>query len=554
MAQIMKKISVLVLALIMVKNIHAQTLEEGIKMYNYNRWQSAQKILAPLAATNARANYYLGLTYLKLSDIGTAETTFKKFPEDIANIAGTAMVAFMRHNNAAAMQILNDMTSKAKKKDIDQYRFAADAIIITQTGDFLQAVQWDSLAFKHGAKDAALFIALGDAYRNISGGGGAAMDNYEHSTDVEKSNSLGFSRIGDLWFDAANYKLALESYSKAKDCDATNPLPYKALADAYWRSGRYDKALENMKQYMKLSDNSFVDKLMNTEIQYQAKDYCNAVASAQSLLKENGLADSTKAELYGILGFSQKDCNDSVGAVANIQKYLGMVKPSKIMPVIYYDFGKLWLRLDNLDSAGRYYMLGLNMDTTRDKTDYYRQIADAYKGKKNYCKSAEWYDNLVKSYADAQASDYAWRSIMSYYCGDYAKTVTTAQEFMKKYPEQPSSYQYAAKGAAAIDSNDTSGMALPFYTQWLDKVGPNYAKKNELKTAYGYIAVYYFNREEGDKADKDKLKDDEDKLAMYKAKLRELDPEDKYLKQIEELEKAQKAQKSAPKQATKPKK
>jgi hypothetical protein len=135
---------------------------------------------------------------------------------------------------------------------------------------------------------------------------------------------------------------------------------------------------------------------------------------------------------------------------------------------------------------------------------------------------------------------------MYYYCGDYANTVSTSLEFMKKYPDQPSSYQYAAKGAAAIDSTDTSGIAVPYFNQWLDKVGPTYSKKNELKTAYGYMLVFYFNREEADKENKDKLKEDQDKVNLYKDKLRELDPNDKYLKQIEALEQEARKPRPAP--------
>ena len=507
---------ILILAAASLK-VSAQTIDDGIKMYNYHRWQSAQKILLPLAAGNARANYYLGLTYLEMDNPDNALTTFQKIPEDPANVSGTAIVAFAHKDYAKGTQILKDLTEKARKKDTDPFRFAGDAIVFGQGNDFNQAVSWDSIAVKRGVKDPAL-------------------DNYEHARDMEKCNSLAFSRIGDLWFDAGNYKLALENYAKAKDCDATNPLPYKALADAYWRSGRYDKALENMQQFMKLSDNTFNDKKMNVEIMYQAKAYCDAVKNAKELLSAT-MPDSVRAELYGIIGFSQVYCNDSLNAVTNIRKYISMTPKRKITPAIYIDFGKLWMKLDNLDSTAYYYTLGLSIDTTHDKSDTYRELADAYKAKKNYCKSAEWYDNLVKALPEAQATDYAWRSIMFYFCGDYARTLSTSQEFIKRYPEQPSAYQYAAKSAAAIDSNDTSGLALPFYNQWLDKVGPNYAKKNEIKTAYGYMLVYYFNREEKDKDDADKLKDDKDKVILYKDKIREIDPNDRYLKQIEGLEK-----------------
>lgn len=534
MIQKIKKLFVLLTALLITNTINAQTLADGIKMYNYHRWQSAQKILLPLSATDVRANYYLGLSYIQLGDINSATTAFQKFPDDPANISGIAQVAFAQGDPTKGMQLAKDLAAKAKKKEIEPLRFAAEAIINSQGGDYFQAIAWDSMAFKRGAHDAALFIALGDAFRKITGGGGEAMNNYEHASEVEAKNSLAFSRIGDLWFDASTYKLALENYTKAKECDNTNPLPYKALADAFQRSGRYAKALENMQQYMKLSDNSFTDRKLNTEILFQAKNYCDAIISAKELMNYKPIPDSVITELYGIIGFSQINCNDSLNAVSSLHTYFSRQKQSRIRAIDYIEFGKLWLKLDNLDSAARYYSLGLSADTSLDKTDTYRQLADAFKAKKNYCKSAEWYDNLVKSNPETQASDYAWRGIMYYYCGDYQSTITKMTEFSKKYPDQPSAYLYAAKAGAAIDSTDTSGLALPFFNQWLEKVGPSYDKKNELKTAYGYMLVYYFNKE--DKAN----------IAVYKDKIRALDPNDRYLKQIEELEKAAIKQKNAP--------
>ena len=524
MKSIMKKAAVVFAALAFAGGVRAQNLESGIKMYNYNRWQSAQKILLPLAATDAKANYYLGLTYLELGDLATAESTFTKFPDDPANKSGLARLAFAKNDNAKGMQLAKELAETAKKKETDPLRYAADAVLHSNGGDYMQAIKWDSAAYKKGAHDAALLIALGDAFRKVSGGGGEAMNNYESACDVEKNNSLGYSRIGDLWFDATNYKLALDNYSKAKEFDASNPLPYKALALAFQRSGKYDKALENIREYLKYSDNSFADKRMNAEILYQSKNYCEAIKAARELQSVTPMADSVKVELVGIIGFSQIYCNDSLEAVKNIRTYLSMQQPSKIRPATYIDYGKLWLKLDNLDSAAYYYGLGLSADTSKDKTETYRQLADAYKAKKNYCKSAEWYNNLVKSRPETQPSDYAWRGIMYYFCGDYQSTINCMVDMEKRYPDQPSAYLYAAKAAAAIDSTDTSGLAVPYYAQWFEKVGPNYDKKNELKPAYGYLLVYYFN------------KDDKDKLELYKSKLRALDPDDKYLKQIEALE------------------
>src|SRR5437016_4960533 len=118
----------------------AQTLQDGIKMYNYHKYQSAERILTPLAATDAVANYYLGLTYLEEGKVDAAQGLFAKFPEDPANISGTARVAFAKKENAKGAQIAKDLAAKSKKKEWIQEKYAADAITYSTGTDYQQAV------------------------------------------------------------------------------------------------------------------------------------------------------------------------------------------------------------------------------------------------------------------------------------------------------------------------------------------------------------------------------------------------------------------------------
>ena len=90
----MKQPIVLIAAMALGFQASAQSLEEGVKMYQYERYQSAKKILTPLAASSPAANYYLGLSELALENTNEAKTIFSKYAEDAANMAGLARVAF----------------------------------------------------------------------------------------------------------------------------------------------------------------------------------------------------------------------------------------------------------------------------------------------------------------------------------------------------------------------------------------------------------------------------------------------------------------------------
>jgi tetratricopeptide (TPR) repeat protein len=502
-------------------------VKEGIKLYNYKKYKSAQTKLTPLAEKDALANYYLGLSYLETGNIAQAGATFSKFPEDLANISGTARVAFAKKDIAGGNKITKDLAAKAKRKDWEPQKYAADAITYSEGGDYNQAAAWYKDVLSKGQGDnAEVHIGLGDVMRKIPGGGGEAMTNYEMVTEKDKTNSLAYSRIGDLWYEARNYQSALDNYARAKDADNTNPLPYKALSDAYSRSGKYAQALQNLEEYLSHSDNTPEDQLEYVRALYQAQSYCDAAKLSQKLL--GGQTDKARVvELTGILGFSQANCGDSVAAVGNLRKYFQMQDPKKVLPGAYMEFGKLFIKLNMLDSAGFYYMKGVSSDTSRMASDQYHDMIEAYKNKKEYCKTVEWYEKIIKSNPNAAPVDYFWKGYYTfYYCSDLAGAVQAFSDYETKYPAQPSAIYWHARALAAIDSEATEGTAAPYFKRWLDTVGANYDKKNDMKIAYQYLLLHNFKKQ------------DKEEMKVYMKKMEEIDPNDGLLKQIIEAEKA----------------
>jgi tetratricopeptide (TPR) repeat protein len=139
----MKVKGVLAIGLSMLSvSLLAQTVDDGITMYKFARYESAKKILEPLSASNPMANYYLGLAELGLENNAAAKTIFQKYPEDVANNAGTARVLFAENKGPEAMSMLTKTAAKAKKKDWSPLRYAADAITYSEGGDPNMAVQW----------------------------------------------------------------------------------------------------------------------------------------------------------------------------------------------------------------------------------------------------------------------------------------------------------------------------------------------------------------------------------------------------------------------------
>jgi tetratricopeptide (TPR) repeat protein len=500
------------------------TLDEGVKMYQYKKYQSAQKVLSQLAAKDPIANYYLGLCYLESNNLKQASEQFEKYPEDPANISGTARVAFASKDATKGITIAKALAAKAKKKDIGPLVYAAESITYTDGGDNQQAIQWYKDALTKNPNDIEAHLGMGDTYRKMTGGGGEAMNNYEFIIEKANKNSLVLSRIGDLWYDARNYASALEFYGKAKDADNTNPLPYKSLALAYQRTAKYDIALQNIKKYIELSDNELSDKINYAEILYLAKSYCDAAKLAEELNNQTVPAEK-KVTILGILGFSQAECGDSINAQKNLSQYFKLREAKYITPYAYIDYGKLWLRLNNLDSASFYYQKGINADTAKNKTEIYRQIADAFRMKKDYCKAADWYDNLIKSNPATQPTDYFWTVVMYYYCKDFTKGLDAANRFKTTHADQPSAYYWHGKLVAVNDPEAADSNALNSFNKYLELLGPaaikEPKKKSEVSAAYSYILLYYYNKK------------DKEQTKVYTDKLKEVDPAAEILKQLE---------------------
>ncbi|OSZ82270.1 hypothetical protein CAP35_03095 [Chitinophagaceae bacterium IBVUCB1] len=517
----MKQSIVLIAAAVtLAVNVKAQTLEEGIKMYNYERYQTAKKILEPLAGTNPLANYYWGLSELQIGNKDKAREIFMKHPAHYANMGGLARVLFVEGKADEGMKAATELASKAKKKEWEQLRYAADAITYTEGGDANQATGWYKTALTNYDNN-DVRVSLGDAFQKLNSGGGEAMSSYEKVVEKDPKNSLAFSRIGKLWYGAKNYALALENWNKAKDADPNNPLPYRDLADAYSYTGKYDLSKQNIEKYLELSDKTDDDIEKYMDILFLSKSYKDAAAKAEEMIGKG----IKKTRYYGILAFSQYELKDSVNALKNAQTYFSKQVPEKIFPKDYRMYAKILLQNSKIEEANNYFNKAVEIDTAKNKSEAYRDNAEALKQAKEYLMAAKWYNRLLAEYPDnAKAIDYFWAANMAYYGKDYDAAARGYEQMETKFPDQPSATYWRGRVAMAVDNEAKDGLAIPYFEKWLGIQQQGYErKKNDLMYAYQYMALYYYNK--GDKANTE----------VYLKKIEEIDPENSMLKQIRDL-------------------
>jgi tetratricopeptide (TPR) repeat protein len=497
---------------------NAQSIDEALKLYKYNRYESAKKILEPLAATNPMASYYVGLCELGLENLTAASAIFAKNPEDAASMSGAARILFLQNKPVEANALLQKVILKAKKKDASPFLHAANAITYTYGGNYQQAVDWYKKAQELG-NSSDIYLGLSDALRKIQDGGGQSMRNLEYAEEMPESKSLANYKMGNLWYAAKNYEAATESYKKASELDPSNPLPFKDLANAYYKINKYDLAKQNIEKYLTLSDNAIDDQINYANILYLSKDYPGAIKKMQELISKG----AEKPYMYRIIAFSQLETGDVAGALPNMDKFFAKQDKTKILPIDYTNYGKMLLKTPGKEStAAVNFQKGIDMDTTTDKSALYRELGGSYRDLKDYKTSLDWFKKVLSTNsATIDANDYWYAGAMSYYTKDYIGADMYYKTMTEKYPTEPSGFFWRGNVAAIQDSKYTTGAGLEYYKTWLTMIDETDAtKKANLTRAYTYMAMVAYTKKD---------------IATAKAacaKLQSFDPADDTAKQI----------------------
>ena len=525
----MNRIFVTAVATAFAFNVSAQSVQEGEKMISYGRFESAKKALQPIAGKDDMANYQYGLSELGMDNKDAAKAAFATKPDDFYNQAGMARVLFAEGKKEEANKILLAIVDKAKKKEWEKYKAAADAITYSKGGNITDAISWYKKALEINGGDAKTHIALGDAYLKMQGGGGEAMTNYEKAVAKGTDNSLAYSRIGALWYDAHKYDDALKNFNLSKDADPSNPLPYKELAEAYQRAGRYEKALENIEKFIQLSDKSIDDQIKYADLLFLSKKYPEAQGKIEELIGKG----VTKPYLYRLIGYSAYETKDYQKALTNMNLFYSKeTNPDKIINDDYIYSGKIMTALATVDStkakqyndsAEIFFNKAVTTSTDKDKSELYKKVAEGFKDGKNYAQAGKWFGKVVAENPDAPALDYFNWGLYAYYGKNYAEAANAFQLMRAKYPEEGSALYWQARTAAAVDSDAKTGGAAQFYKDWIAFSKEGYEHKEaDLMNAYNYLAFYYYNT------------NNEKEATIWIDKILEKEPTNDFAKQVKD--------------------
>lgn len=397
----------------------------------------------------------------------------------------------LRHRQGSVLAAV-----ETKEKNAEILAAVAQAQIDADAGDGQYAIDLLNKAIKRDKKNAALYVALGDAYRKLHNGS-EAYKAYQKAVEENDKYAAAYHRIGDIFLSQKNKEFYLEYFNKAIAADPNYaPSIYRLYAYEFYHDPA--KALAYYKDYTSKSEVSDKTQYELADLYYINKQYDEAIKKANEIINNEG--DSTEPRIYKLIAYSQAAQKDTANALASMKLYFDKGADSTIIGRDYLTMGDFYSSTPGQDSvAAVYYAKGVDLE--KDSTvlyGYFRKLADMATAREDYAAQAKW---LGKYYAGNEKANnldlFNW-GLANIRAEDYASADSVFGMYVAKYPEQSYGYYWQAKSKAYQDSGMKEGLAVPAYQKLVEvleknSTDPNY--KKWIVEAYGYLAAYETNTE-----------------------------------------------------------
>lgn len=525
----MKKLGMLASLLLMGNLIFAQSIDEGKKFLNYERFESAQNQFQTILKSdpnNEQAIYWLGQTYLQNTDIidtAAAKALYQKGlqanPNSPLLMAGMGEIELMEGKTNEARNHFETAISLTKKKGLDDILLAVGrANVDTKAGDAVYAVQKLKEAAEKNKKSAEIQIALGDAYRKLIDGANATIA-YQNALAIDPNNARASFMIGRI-FETQGYgqePIYMRYYSDAiRQNDKFAPVYYWLYSYYYQRD--VNKAREYLNKYVAVADQDSKNCYAEASLLYVSKLYDEAISKADACISTAGAKPFPN--LYGLKAYAYDKKGDSANAKKYFEEFFAKVNPEKIGPGDYAAYAKVLLKFPGNEAlASSYIDKALVLDTVpAKKVGYVKDIAKNYFDQKDYLNAGKWYGKVLKIDSTYGKVDLYYAGYSDYLGGDYNAADSVFTLYQQKYPEDTYGWFLGAHAKEGLDSSGEKGLAKADYemiikiadtTKDLSKI------KDHLVTAYRYMVAYYYN-----------VQRNKDSAIVYNNKILQISPTD----------------------------
>jgi tetratricopeptide (TPR) repeat protein len=502
----MKKISLLALFLFMGNFLFAQSIDDGKKFLNYERYTSAQDVFSKLLATNSnnvQAAYWLGQTYIQNQDspdTAAAKALYQKTLQANPNapliMVGVGEVELMEGNTNDARNRFETAISLTKGKDAEVLAAVGRANVDTKAGDGPYAIDKINQAIGRDKKNSQLQIELGDAYRKMIDGANATTA-YQTALSMDPKNARASFMIGRI-FETQGYgqePIYMKYYNDAINEDP-NFAPVFYWLYNYYYTRDVNKSRDYLNKYIAVADESSKNCYAQASLLYVSQLYKDAIAKSDECITQAG--QKAYPNLYGLKAYSYDKMGDSLNAKKYFDEFFSKVNPDKIGPNDYATYGKILLKFPGNDSLASIYVAkAVQLDTVpANKLDYVKSTAASLVASQNFAAAGKWYSKILDLKKDYGKVDLYYAGYNYYRGGLYPQADSIFKLYQTKFPEDIFGWYMGARSKEGIDTTGEAGLAKPDYDKVIalsDTVVDKSTVKDKLIPALRYMVAYNYN-------------------------------------------------------------
>ena len=499
----------IVLSSVIVSTLQAQTLPEGLRALDFDKYESARGIFTQLTfkePTNGENWYYLGQSYLNLFKEDSAEWAYnegvKLAPKTSANYVGIGELLIANKKVEEAKSQFNKALSFSRGrdgmiKDAKTLRLVASALVSTENKVVDEALNHIKNALEIAPQDYDVLIAAGDVYLEMNKGGDAATQ-YERAEVVDPKNPKAFTRVATIWLRVRNSEQTLTDLNKALAIDPNYAPALKLMSELYYKSKKYQLAKEYYTKYLDNSEPSLANQKRFAKILFNSKEFEDALPKILDVIK---LEDSD-AYMHRMAGYSyfevgelKKDTSMYRQGVAELELFLSKIAPDKMLASDYEYLGKLYSRIPNKDSLAVINM-SKAIEMAPDKIELLKEAGMVFNKIKRFDKSIVCFETYISKTNKIIPADYYLLGMASYFGKSLPKADSAFAKLIEVKPDYADGYYWRGNVQASLDSEAKDTIGLSSYITYVSMVEatPEKYKKN-LIVSYDYLAKYFIKQE-----------------------------------------------------------
>lgn len=504
----MKKISLVMLSVLMVAAAIAQNVNEGIKQLYYQKYSTAKQTLQNAVNANPKdpnAIYWLGQAFLAGAnpDIAGAKALYQKALNDLGNsdpmlLVGMGHIDLLEgRSNDARQKFETAISLSMQKKNPNPTILAAigraNADGGSNVGDPPYAIEKLKKAAELNPTDPEVYVNMGINYQKMGGDkGGDAVQSYNAALQRDPKYARALYRIGKIYESQNNVDLFQDYYQRAVAADPNYVPTYLALYD-YYKNRDVSKALNSLNDYIKYAEQNPENEYFMADYLFRAGKYQESLNKGKELEAKYGLA--TLPKLSVLYAYNYDRLKDSVQAKANIVKFLSTAPAGEINPDHYVLAGSIVGKFKGSeDEASTYFEKAVKADTIKaNQIDYMTAAATMFEKAGKYDRQYDWLLRLANSKGTWGEIDHYKLNTVAFQAGAYKRVLDTlGPKYIAAFPDKPQGYAYRVRAAKALDSSASLGLAIEPLNQQNEYLMKDTAKnKKAVYLNYYYMLVYY---------------------------------------------------------------